>query len=569
MPMKELFHRLQPIQVYVVLVLSILYFMVQMFISQKSQSITLLVHAYHMLCNIIALSGCIITLKSTDKATKRLSHSSSESSADFENQQQQQKEIIETKKQQHEKSLKNTFGWARVDVLTMVIVCTFLTSLCFSIVVEVIQTLFHIEHKDHIEHEDKFHSYSYEICVVVGAIGLVLNGISYLLIGGYTYHQGSFLQLSEDGNVFILDRVVTDGRKISDSKAKIEQKSQKVHELSRDVCSAVIVIICSVIIVFCKEKESIFARLVDPILSLVSIGVLLVLSYPYMKEAASILLQTIPDTIDIEDFQKNILEKFPEIQSIHDLHIWQLTQQKFVSTAHFIFQDPSVYRHIIDNILTFFHEQGINIVTIQPEFVSLDGEVSTNVDEIKPLVDGNAKDFCLVACRQTTCEEKVCCKRQSSDDSGKSSDPKSKSDVQLEQIISVRNISAEELNTLSNSSSVKSLNLPESGNSSQVEINDKRSFASLYTPSKTRHAHKLQKAISAIDQEHQQIPTTSESDGIHLVSFKKFVSESMIKSSEQDNLNSDILVENRLLEQLNTTDNNETEDLHEKCDKET
>lgn len=61
--MKELFHRLQPIQVYIVLVMSILYFLVQMFVSQKSQSITLLVHAYHMLCNIIALSGCIITIK--------------------------------------------------------------------------------------------------------------------------------------------------------------------------------------------------------------------------------------------------------------------------------------------------------------------------------------------------------------------------------------------------------------------------------------------------------------------------------------------------------------------------
>lgn len=62
---KQILHRIQPISVYIVLVLSVLYFSVQMFISQKSQSITLLVHAYHMLCNIIALSGCIITIKVT------------------------------------------------------------------------------------------------------------------------------------------------------------------------------------------------------------------------------------------------------------------------------------------------------------------------------------------------------------------------------------------------------------------------------------------------------------------------------------------------------------------------
>lgn len=119
----------------------------------------------------------------------------------------------------------------------MVIVCTFLTSLCFSIVVEVIQTLFHIQHNDHVEHEE-FHSYTYETCIILGALGLILNGISYLLIGGYTYHQGSFLHLTPDGNVYILDRVVDDGRKISDSKeTKVERKSKKIHELSRDICS--------------------------------------------------------------------------------------------------------------------------------------------------------------------------------------------------------------------------------------------------------------------------------------------------------------------------------------------
>ena len=170
----------------------------------------------------------------------------------------------EKKKQQRQNatSLRNTFGWARVDVLTMVIVCTFLTSLCFSVVVEVIQvsvnriemfanfslnflpsrlpfqSLFHITHKDHLDHQEEFHFYAYETCIILGALGLVLNGISYLLIGGYTAHQGSFLHLTSDGNVYILDRVVEDGRKISDSKdSKVERKSQHIHELSRDVCS--------------------------------------------------------------------------------------------------------------------------------------------------------------------------------------------------------------------------------------------------------------------------------------------------------------------------------------------
>lgn len=95
--------------------------------------------------------------------------------------------------------------------------------------------------------------------------------------------QGSFLQLTADGNVYILDRV--DDRKISDTKdTKPERKSQKFHDLSRDVCSAVIVIICSMILLYFQGNDAMGLRLIDPIFSLISISFLLGLSYPYSKK---------------------------------------------------------------------------------------------------------------------------------------------------------------------------------------------------------------------------------------------------------------------------------------------
>lgn len=63
MAMKDFLHQLQPLQIYVVLVLSIVYFLVQLYLSQITHALTLLVNSYHMLCNIVALSGCIITIK--------------------------------------------------------------------------------------------------------------------------------------------------------------------------------------------------------------------------------------------------------------------------------------------------------------------------------------------------------------------------------------------------------------------------------------------------------------------------------------------------------------------------
>ena len=119
----------------------------------------------------------------------------------------------------------------------MVIVCTFLASFCFSIFVRVIQTFFHIEHNDHIEHPHEFHDYTYEVCIVLASLGLILNGISYLLIGGYTYHQGSFLHLTDDGNVYVVPRgnSLRFGQNMADSRLK--RKGNMIHELARDACS--------------------------------------------------------------------------------------------------------------------------------------------------------------------------------------------------------------------------------------------------------------------------------------------------------------------------------------------
>ncbi|CAO1424725.1 unnamed protein product [Diamesa hyperborea] len=575
MPMKDFLYRLQPVQLYVILVLSVVFFIVQLTSYQFSDSITLLVAAYHMLCNIIALSGCIITIKQDDQSARRMTNTPSETNLEAITLDRIQKEINEkalNDKKKNEKSLKNTFGWARVDVLNMLVVGIFMGSLCLSVVIEVIQTLFHHEH-EHTMHQSPY-------VFILGVMGLVLNGLSYLLIGGYTFHQGSFLHLTPQGNVYILDRVVTDdcGRKVSGSKtnqSRNPRKHQNVHQMFRDICSSICVLICSALVYQTDNK------VVDPVMSIISCVVLMIFSYPYMKQACFILLQTIPDTIDIQEFQKNILEKFTDIISIHDLHIWQLTAEKYVSTVHIIFQNPMVYTCVIEEVLKYFHDQGINIVTIQPEFADTKnylGSTSNAIEEAQPLIDD-----CLVTCKEKACDDKVCCRKTSDSDSTKSLE-RAKSEIQLEQVVSIRNISDEDLNevvlkssTLGNSySSVKSLTLSSDYTDvpEHVDTGKIRSSASLYIPS-TVGRKRLQKALSAIDREHQGIPAVGsdhDTDESRLINVKKFVSESMIQSNndteEHRKMNQQIVVENKMLRQLDKTDNNEMEDIIGKCDAE-
>lgn len=156
-----------------------------------------------------------------------------------------------------ERSLRNTFGWTRIDVLSMLIVCIFLASLCFSIFVEALQTLVHLDHAGDTMH--------YPIYVMLcGVLGLVLNAMCYAVIGGYTFHQSSFLSLTSAGDV-ILDAIITDeGVKIGDKQRRskvpkqiqVNKQRQNVRETCRDVCSKYISsFLCVIVVNLCLEGD--------------------------------------------------------------------------------------------------------------------------------------------------------------------------------------------------------------------------------------------------------------------------------------------------------------------------
>lgn len=129
-------------------------------------------------------------------------------------------EVNEAEVNRHERSLRNTFGWMRIEILTMLIAGIFLGAFCFSLVVEAVQTLIHIEHQDTMHLPAAVFS--------LGVGGLILNAFCYLLIGGYTYHQGSFLRITSTGDV-VLDQMVGDQgvlcRRLSKSKRNENNQS--------------------------------------------------------------------------------------------------------------------------------------------------------------------------------------------------------------------------------------------------------------------------------------------------------------------------------------------------------
>ena len=56
--------------------------------------------------------------------------------------------------------------------------------------------------------------------------------------------------------------------------------------------------------------------------------------WPLLIESALILLQTVPTHIDVDVLKKKLLENIDGILAVHDFHVWQLTGDKIIASAH-------------------------------------------------------------------------------------------------------------------------------------------------------------------------------------------------------------------------------------------
>ncbi|XP_020278232.1 zinc transporter 1 isoform X2 [Pseudomyrmex gracilis] len=399
MAVKEWFRRLQPVQLYLVLFFTTTFFVVEIVASHVTHSLTLLLNAYHMLCNIVALVGCIASIKYSYREKYSSKSNSVENSSICINAEEQGPPLsLKTKQTWSDKRkihLKNTFGWARIDIVTMLVCCVFLASFCFSLLVEAVQTLVHIDHLDEMHHPMPV------LCI--GASGILVNVLCYILIGGFTFNQGVFVHVTKSGDVILCRNVNTEETKNGEQRLSAQTrrsplaipKSQGFKEICRDVLGCIFVILVSILVNF---TDSDVAKYIDPLFAIISSISLFVLCYPYMKESGLILLQTIPNHINIDSLKRELLEAFPGIVNVHDLHVWQLAGEKIISTAHIIFLDPIVYASITDQVTAFFVEMGITQVTIQPEF----HKMNPNME----------KTDCLIRCHGEHCSNSQCCSRE-------------------------------------------------------------------------------------------------------------------------------------------------------------
>ena len=206
-----------------------------------------------------------------------------------------------------------------------------------------------------------------------------------------------------------------------------------LHVLA-DALGSVVVIISALIIKFVPhdpDDKTHWTVYIDPILSVVIVIIISISTIRLFRDTTSILLQTIPKDLHIENVKVQLLRKIPQIKSVHELHIWRLTDEKVIASAHLHRHNLENYMEVAEQVKLFFHSIGIHSLTVQYEHDDDQPEFSP----VPSTPNLKQDDDCLLRCRSKACESQLCCKEGSvrSKTSTRQEVPETQNDSQQQQ----------------------------------------------------------------------------------------------------------------------------------------
>ncbi|KAG6872194.1 hypothetical protein C0995_012086 [Termitomyces sp. Mi166 len=106
----------------------------------------------------------------------------------------------------------------------------------------------------------------------------------------------------------------------------------------------------------------------DPTISLVITAIIASSALPLVRSASFILLQSVPTTISLDGVRDSILE-VDGVLSVHELHVWQLSESKVIGSVHVLTSQNHDFMPIAVKIRKVLHHHGIHSSTIQPEYM--------------------------------------------------------------------------------------------------------------------------------------------------------------------------------------------------------
>jgi len=144
--------------------------------------------------------------------------------------------------------------------------------------------------------------------------------------------------------------------------SSINEKVVSLHFLE-DVLGWVSILIGSVIMYFFN------APFIDPILSVGIAFFVLSNVYKNIRQTLHIILQGIPDNVDIEEISQQ-LQEFKGVEDIHDLHVWSVDGNYNILTVHVVLNkllEKDKITELKGRIRNSLKQKGIQHATIEFE----------------------------------------------------------------------------------------------------------------------------------------------------------------------------------------------------------
>lgn len=341
------------------------FFLAEIIVGYATNSMALVADSFHMLSDVVAL---LIAFLAVRMSPRRWS--------------------------------KNTFGWARAEVLGALVNSVFLIALCFSILIEALKRFYQVE---------KIHNPL--LILVVGVLGLLVNVIGLALFSNHSHghshghsHQSQGVKLSSASSGSDSTTVgLPESSKQLQTQQQMNMRGVFLHVLA-DAVGSVIVII-SALIVWLTDWQ--YKYYVDPTLSLIMVALILHSVWPLLVDSAMVLLQTVPTHIQLDHIEQKLLREVDGVLAVHEFHVWQLAGDRIIASAHVRCHNLADYMKVAEQIKQLFHNEGIHSTTIQPEFVDYE--------------DMCVDDTCALDCppsETATCEPSKCCIPRKMDDCG-------------------------------------------------------------------------------------------------------------------------------------------------------
>jgi cobalt-zinc-cadmium efflux system protein len=135
--------------------------------------------------------------------------------------------------------------------------------------------------------------------------------------------------------------------------------------LLEDVLGWVAVLIGAVLMFFLDWP------IIDPVLSIGIAIFILVNVVKSLNKVTKLLLQAVPEGIDLDSIRKIIVE-FESIKDIHDLHVWSMDGEYIVLTVHLVLEEDKTIESLTNlkkRIREGLKLHGIDHATLEFEMI--------------------------------------------------------------------------------------------------------------------------------------------------------------------------------------------------------